>query len=302
MLVVLNIPLKRGLICTRIVLISRYYQKNMLKAITAKKRLGQNFLTNKNKIKEIVSVLDIKKSDTIIEIGPGQGELTTEIVKALPRKIIAIEKDEVLAERLRNSVEIHGNSVEIISGDALKIIPSLVENCKLKIENYKIVGNIPYYITGFLLRIIGELKNKPRLIVLTVQKEVALRIAAEPPKMNLLAASIQFWAKTEVIGFIPKRDFFPEPKVDSAIIRLTPINSLFTKGEAENYYGFIKRIFKQPRKTVLNNLSSVTKNKGDAGQILEENGITSKIRPQDLSVHQMGYLASKLASKIEKNR
>src|SRR4030043_2274654 len=167
----------------------------MFKKIRAKKSLGQNFLMNKFKLRKIADALEFKKGDTIIEIGPGHGELTKEIRnKNKEVKIITIEKDEKLAKDLKNKIynlKLDKN-IEVIEGDALKILPTL--NTKYKIQNkkYKLVGNIPYYITGYLLRILGGLKLKPSIIVLTIQKEVAQRICVRPPHMNLLAASVQF--------------------------------------------------------------------------------------------------------------
>ena len=271
----------------------------------SKKSLGQNFLLNKEKIKEIVGALDIKSGDTVIEIGPGHGELTKEIKNQISNiKIIAIEKDERLAEELKNEMGIYGDRIEIIAGDALEVIT------KLKIKNYKIMGNIPYYITGFLLRTISGLKNKPSVTVLTVQKEVAERIcggiypvrnlarAARAPEgsarrvisngMNLLAASVRYWAEPEIIGIIPKSDFSPQPKVDSAIIRLKTIDRKQEIGsevkDSENYYKFIKILFKQPRKTILNNLFKTGKNKKEIEKVLKENGVNPNDRAQNLEV------------------
>ncbi len=246
----------------------------------SKKSLGQNFLLNKEKIKEIVGALDIKSGDVVVEIGPGHGELTKEIKNQISNiKIIAIEKDERLAEELKNEMGIYGDRIEIIAGDALEVIT------KLKIKNYKIIGNIPYYITGFLLRTISELKNKPSVTVLTVQKEVAERICGE---MNLLSASVRYWAEPEIIGIIPKSDFSPEPKVDSAIIRLKTIDRKQGIGsevkDSENYYKFIKILFKQPRKTILNNLFKTGKNKKEIEKVLKENGVNPNDRAQNLEV------------------
>ena len=142
----------------------------------------------------------------------------------------------------------HGDKIEIIAGDALKMLPDVVSGYGSK-TSYKLIGNIPYYITGFLLRTISELEHKPKITVLTVQKEVAKRICGE---MNLLSASVRYWAEPEIIGIIPKSDFSPQPKVDSAIIRLKTINKKRETGDeaksAENYHKFIKILFKQPRK------------------------------------------------------
>ena len=137
------------------------------------KKLGQHFLTNKTKLQKIVRALDLRADDSVIEIGPGHGELTNELrIKNYELKIIAIEKDEELVRYLQEKFA-QDKNIEIIEGDILKILPEFAKSRKLKAKSYKIVGNIPYYITGHLLRIIGELKNKPSLVVLTVQKEVA---------------------------------------------------------------------------------------------------------------------------------
>ena len=253
-----------------------------------KKNLGQNFLTDKNKIREIARALELKNGDTVVEIGPGHGEITRIIVEnfksQIPNsKLIAIEKDEALADALRNSMKTYGGSVEIITGDALKILPSLIRD-----SDHKVVGNIPHYITGFLLRTLGELKIKPRLIVLAIQKEVAERIAAEPPKMNLLAATVQFWAEPEIIGTISKTCFSPKPKVDSAIIKLTPRG---VDADTAKYYSVVKVLFKQPRKTVLNNLSPLAKNRELADEKLKKIGIEAECRPQNLNITQIKRLA-----------
>jgi len=223
-------------------------------------RLGQNFLMNKAKLRKIADALELKKGDTVIEIGPGRGELTKELrIKNKELRIIAIEKDAELIKNLEFRIKDLGldKNIEIIEGDALKEIKnqiSKIKNTDKKskiVENLKITGNIPYYITGYLLRILGELELKPSLIVLTIQKEVAQRITAKPPKMNLLAASAQFWAEPKIIGYIPKKDFRPVPKVDSAIIKF---NIKTSNVQKLKYYKLIKILFKQPRKTIFNKI------------------------------------------------
>ncbi|MEK7555545.1 MAG: 16S rRNA (adenine(1518)-N(6)/adenine(1519)-N(6))-dimethyltransferase RsmA [Patescibacteria group bacterium] len=280
-------------------------------------KLGQHFLINKNKIDKIIDALELKPKDTIIEIGPGHGELTLPLARNFQFlisnfQIIAVEKDKKLAENLKRKFASEKN-IKIINDDILKILSKVPKSYILNSKSYKIVGNIPYYITGYLLRIIGELtaspqrgesrpkisgrKNKPSLIVLTIQKEVAERIVAKPPKMNLLAASVQFWAKPEIIDYIPKKDFRPAPKVDSAIIKLTP------KTKTQNltpktYYSFIKFLFKQPRKTIMNNLEFRIKNlelRGKNKQKLKQKllkiGINPQDRPQNLSVEKIKQLS-----------
>lgn len=264
-------------------------------------KLGQHFLVNKEKIRAIVDALEVREGDTIIEIGPGHGELTIAMIARLQDckiknyKIIAIEKDETLAKNLEQRIQNLGTkNVEIIHGDALKILPEITKPYTLNPKPYKIVGNIPYYITGYLLRIIGELEYKPSLAVLTVQKEVAERIVAQPPYNNLLAASVQFWAEPKIVGYISRNDFKPQPKVDAAIIKLgTRIRALGTRDE-KSYYKLIKILFKQPRKTILNNLKNLESGIWNLEYItnaLLRIGINPNERAQNLSVKDIIGLA-----------
>ena len=244
------------------------------------KRLGQCFLINKEKVKKIIDAVNIRNNDTVIEIGAGKGELTRELAKYPGVIVIAIEKDQELIQILKKKF-ISDKNTEIILGDALKILPILHTEYKTLNTKYKLVGNIPYYITGQLLRVISELAFKPDLVVLTLQKEVAERLCAKPPKMNLLAASVQFWAEPEIIDYIPKKDFKPKPKVDSAIVRLRIKNCELRT--TEKYYNLIKVLFKQPRKTILNNLGIVQK-KEEVIKKLQKIGVDPNGRPQDLSI------------------
>ena len=248
------------------------------------KRLGQCFLINKEKVKKIIDAVNIRNNDTVIEIGAGKGELTRELAKYPGVIVIAIEKDQELIQILKKKF-ISDKNTEIILGDALKLLPELTKSHKLKSKTYKVVGNIPYYITGQLLRVISELAFKPDLVVLTLQKEVAERLCAKPPKMNLLAASVQFWAEPEIIDYIPKKDFKPKPKVDSAIVRLrtTRMNADSNADEHRKYYELIRILFKQPRKTILNNLGIVQK-KEEVIKKLQKIGVDPNGRPQDLSI------------------
>jgi len=269
----------------------------MFKKIRVKKSLGQNFLVNKSKLRKIADSLDLKKGDTVVEIGPGHGELTEQIIGELDNlgirnyKLILIEKDRELAELLKEKF-LGNKNIQIVEGDALKVLPKLTTNNKQLTTKYKIVGNIPYYITGHLLRVAGELKNKPTFILLTIQKEVAKRIAVRPPEMNLLAASVQFWAKPKITEYISKKDFKPAPKVDSAVIKLQTTNNK-QQTDSGNYYKFIKILFKQPRKTIANNLSALAK-KDEIAKILAENGISPADRPQNLDIGHLKSLSAKL--------
>ncbi len=222
-------------------------------------KLGQVFLKNKKKIKKIIDSLELKPKETLIEIGAGYGQLTKEIIKRkLNLNLILIEKDKNCISVLKK-LNYFNNQVTILEGDVLKIL----NNSFLKTipKKYKIVGNIPYYLTGRLLRILSNLANKPEIIVFTVQKEVALRITAKAPKMNLLAAILQFWANSKIIDFIARKNFSPIPKVDSAILKIKPKKEKIDKEIIEKYYQFVKILFKQPRKTIFNNLKRDFKEK-----------------------------------------
>ena len=286
--------------------------------------LGQHFLKNTSAIKKIVAVLDIQQRETIIEIGPGKGALTFPLAEECAQKkcrLIAIEKDHSLAQDLESKIMLSSyslchskldlesrnldprvkpeddNYIQIITGDALKELPELVS--KLKIVNYKLVGNIPYYITGKLLRTISELKNKPphllyrcggkpKLSVLMVQKEVAERICATPPKMNLLAAATQYWTNPKIILNLKAKEFDPPPEVDSAVIKLkSKIQNLEPK-IAKKYYKLIHVIFKQPRKTLLNNLKEGTHvPKEELETMIKSLDLPLNCRPQNLTIEKI---------------
>ncbi len=269
-------------------------------------RLGQHFLKNKNTLKKIARLLDLngstnspqEKADMIVEIGPGHGELTEEIRdQRQETRIIAIEKDENLVEELQGKF-FRSKKIKIIHGDALQILKKsslrspVAGLWSLISGRYKLVGNIPYYITGKLLRMIGELPKKPEISILTMQKEVAERLTAKPPRANRLSASVQFWAEVKIAFFIPRNDFFPKPEVDSATVILKTINR---KISAKRYYAVVRTVFSQPRKTILNNVSDgmgISKEKTRIA--LEKIGIDPNLRPQNLSVEDIIKIASTL--------
>jgi 16S rRNA (adenine1518-N6/adenine1519-N6)-dimethyltransferase len=252
-----------------------------------RQNLGQHFLKNFAAIKKIVSALNPEK-ETIIEIGSGRGALTkplAEVCEKTACKILAIEKDPTLAEEARGWGL---KNLEVIEGDALTSLENIVADIRGK---YKIVGNIPYYMTGFLLRKLGKLEPKPELIVLTVQKEVAERLVAEPPKMNRLAASVRFWAEPKIIAILPWTYFSPPPKVDSAIISLSPTKK-YEEIAPNVYYKIMRALFAQPRKTILNNLrAGGEKSAENLSAELTKLGLDPKVRPQNLRVEDVVAVA-----------
>jgi len=248
--------------------------------------LGQNFLVNPRILDKIVAAAEIGKEDVILEIGPGTGNLTEKLA-AEAKKVISVEKDkrliEILKEKFKNS------NVEIVESDILKLDTwTLFRNSKLEIRNsnYKVVANIPYYITSRFLRKIFTEWPRPKLIVLTIQKEVAQRIIAKPPKMNLLALSVQFFSQADILCYITKSQFRPIPKVDSAIIKLMPREKLPT-ADYEKFFKIVQAGFSQRRKKLIGNISRNSDIlKKDLLKSFEKVGIKETARAENLSLSQ----------------
>ncbi len=258
-------------------------------------RLGQHFLQARDVLRAVANALKPEQGQTIVEIGPGHGELTKELQAQHAKfksKIFAIEKDAKLAESLR--IKFAGDAtMEIIEGDALKLLSDIVRLKDPKTTNYAVVGNIPYYITGRVLRILGELEPRPSRVVLTIQKEVAERMCAEPPRMNKLAAIVQFWAEPKIIRIVPRSAFRPEPDVDSAVITLTTKAKPPAKRVFARYTTIARVLFAQPRKTILNNLRAGF-GKEAAEQALRAAELAPELRPQDLSPTDITRIAAEL--------
>ena len=245
--------------------------------ITPKKSLGQNFLVNNGVVQKILSAAEVTSDDIVIEIGPGKGVLTEEL-GGKANRVIAIEKDHRLISDLKNTFREFSN-VEIIESDVLKFSPYSILHIPYSITHnpYKVVANIPYYITSHLLKTIFESWPIPKLIVLMVQKEVAQRIMARPPRMNLLALSVQFYAEPKIISYVSRGSFRPMPKVDSAIIRLTPKYGIWNMeyGIKDRFFKLIKTAFAGKRKQLKNTVGR---------EILEKAGIRPESRPEELSL------------------
>lgn len=273
-------------------LFSQVFIKNLLKeqGIKPQKRFGQNFLVSEDILKKIIKAADLKPDDSVLEIGPGIGILTRELAQKA-KKVIAIEKDQKMAEMLVGLLDgWNVRNVEIINEDILKIKNGLMAEW---LNGYKVVANLPYYIASPVIRKFLETDNPPDSMVLMVQKEVAQRICAKPPKMNLLAVSVQFYAEPEIISFVPKDSFWPEPKVDGAIIKITPFawaHSHFASQRRASafrmrFFKIVKAGFSQPRKQLVNNLvKKLGKNKEEISSWLLENNIQPTQRAETLNI------------------
>ena len=259
--------------------------KNLLKTygLVPSKRLGQNFLIDGNITKKILDVSCLLKNDTILEIGSGTGNLTLELSKRA-KQIIAVEKDEKMCIILK---DLNLKNVKIINKDILK-----VDFNKEIPRNYKVIANIPYYLTSRLIRKLLESENKPSNIILMIQKEVAKRICDIKEKSNLLSLSVWFYAKPEIQFLVSRNCFYPRPKIDSAIIKITPYKKKHSKEFSEKFFKIIKAGFSHPRKQLINNFSeSLKKEKELIKKWLIDNNISPNQRAEEINLEKWIELA-----------
>jgi len=216
----------------------------------ASKGLGQNFLIDQHILDKIIEAADIKPDDVVLEVGPGLGTLTQRLAQKA-KQVVAVEKDETMIKILEETLKDY-NNVEVLRGDILE------QDFKLP-KNYKVVANIPYYITAPLIRALLENENQPSEIVLMLQKEVAQRICSKPPSMSLLAVSVQFYAEPKIVSYVSKNCFWPAPKIDSAIIKIVPFGAGQGRAKisANEFFKVVKAGFIQPRKQLVNNLTTL---------------------------------------------
>ncbi len=219
------------------------------------KRLGQHFLTNPNIIGRIVRAAEIRTGDVVLEIGPGRGHLTHALLETGAR-VVAIEIDRELAVGLElESSEIP--ALKVLQGDFLAHPPEeWLERARLADVEYKVVANLPYYITSAILRHLLEARHQATLIVVTVQKEVAQEISARPNRMSLLAVSVQFYGHPHILNIVPAGAFYPRPKVDSAIVRIEVDRpSRFPGVDSHRFFEIVRAGFGVRRKQIHNALS-----------------------------------------------
>lgn len=244
----------------------------------AKKSLGQHWLHDQATLQSIAQAASISDGDTVLEIGPGTGELS-EVLLAVGAKLLALEIDDDLLVGLRDRFEGDANFT-LDSGD----IRSFDLN-KLPI-GYKIVANIPYYLTSHLVRIISESANPPQTAVLLIQKEVAQRLAANPGDLSILGITAQYYWEVSLGIDVPSNLFTPPPKVDSKVVILQRrTKPLFTNVDHKQFFQLVKAGFSAKRKTLLNALSGGLRlAKEDTKMLLEQAGINPAARAQSLSL------------------
>ncbi|OGZ66959.1 MAG: ribosomal RNA small subunit methyltransferase A, partial [Candidatus Staskawiczbacteria bacterium RIFCSPHIGHO2_02_FULL_34_9] len=253
------------------------------------KILGQNFLINKPTLDKIIKSADLTKDDIVLEVGPGLGTLTRELATN-SKRVITIEKDKRITEILRENLKEY-NNIETLEGDILKF-----NDYSLLTKNYKLIANIPYYLTSPLIRKFLESENKPEEIILMIQKEVAQRICSKPGDMSLLSVSVQFYAEAKIISYVSKNCFWPAPKIDSAIIKIIPKKERLLV-DSDLFFTIVKAGFSHPRKQLVNNLSvlkslnGVKLTKYTISEWLSRNSINQNQRAETLSIENWINLA-----------
>jgi 16S rRNA (adenine1518-N6/adenine1519-N6)-dimethyltransferase len=252
----------------------------------ANKGLGQNFLQELTALEKIVRAAEIQPDDVVLEIGPGLGNLTRYLALSA-KSVTAIELDRELIPVLRTVLAPFPNT-RIVEGDILQVsLASLVDT-----DDYLVVANVPYYITSAIFRHLLETLPRPRRMVLTVQKEVAVRICAKPGDMSLLALSVQVYGQPKIVAILPAEAFIPVPKVDSAIIRVDMLpEPRIPAPLLDIFFQMAKAGFSQKRKTLRNSLSAGLRlSTSEAAQLLEHAGIDPMRRAETLNLDEWGSL------------
>jgi 16S rRNA (adenine1518-N6/adenine1519-N6)-dimethyltransferase len=239
-----------------------------------KKSLGQNFLRSKGVVEHIISCSKIKRGDLVLEIGPGQGFLTEDLIEASGR-VISVEKDrrliQILEEKFKD--QISKGELELINKDILEYDFDRV--------GYKVVANIPYYITGQIIKKFLTAKNKPLSMTLMVQKEVAQRIVAKDGKESILSLSVKLFGEPKYIKTVKKDKFSPAPKVDSAILLIQNIEQryIFDKEKEILFFELVRKAFNQKRKKIGKTLNNYELQ-------MKRAGIDVNKRPEDLKIEE----------------
>ncbi|MCL4458649.1 MAG: 16S rRNA (adenine(1518)-N(6)/adenine(1519)-N(6))-dimethyltransferase RsmA [Chloroflexi bacterium] len=254
-----------------------------------RKRLGQNFLVDEGVLQQIVEIADLQKSDIVLEIGPGLGNVTRQLARRAGR-VIAVELDPALAKALHSLLSSFKN-VEIVNKNILEFDPAEL----IAAQPYKVVANLPYYITSLVLRHLLESSLKPKVLVLMVQKEVGERITARPGAMSLLSLSIQFYGEPRLVRVIPAAAFYPPPKVDSAIVYIEVYDHPLIDINPQKFFQVAHIGFSQPRKQLRNILARhISLPPEMATHLLREANIDETRRAQTLTLEEWAKLCQVL--------
>ncbi len=250
-----------------------------------KKSLGQHWLKDRDILAAIAEEVLITKEDTVLEIGPGLGTLTSELLRRAGR-VVAVEIDQDLAVKL--PTQFPGTSLEVVNQDILTYDLSVLP------KDYTVIANVPYYITSKIVQCLVTSSNPPKAIVLLIQKEVAERIVAKPGDMSILAISAQVYAEAHLGIEVPAEYFTPPPKVDSQVVVLeTRPEPLVKKEDERHFFRVVKAGFVAKRKKLRSSLSGGLRlSKPEAEELLHSVGISPEKRAEDLSIEEWISLAA----------
>lgn len=242
-----------------------------------KKSLGQHWLKDRAILAKIADDAGITEDDTVLEIGPGLGTLTSELLRRA-KNVVAVELDEALAAKLPG--QFPGKDLTVVNQDILTFDLRTIP------ENYVVAANVPYYITSKIVQLLTTAVNKPRTIVLLIQKEVAERLAATPGDMSILAVSAQIYAEVELSDVVPAEYFTPPPKVDSQVVVLHMRKEpLIQPAEEKQFFRIVKAGFSAKRKKLRSSIASgLHLSKADAEVLLVKAGISPEDRAEALSL------------------
>lgn len=263
--------------------------------IIPKKSLGQNFLNDPNALEKIINIADLKADDTVLEIGAGTGALTDKLARHV-RRVVAVEIDErlfpILGAQMRSHPNVELHLADILTVDLAQIIGD---------ESYVVVANVPYYITSAILRHVLETVYRPTKLIMTVQTEVAERVIARPPDMSLLAVSVQFYGKPEIVARFNPAIFYPRPDVESAVLRIITYDTPPVDVPSEGlFFRVVRAGFGQKRKQLKNALAS---NLGitaeQAVQCCQLAGIDPMRRAETLSLDEWASLTRAFATFVK---
>lgn len=252
--------------------------------VAPNKSLGQHWLRDRSVLEHIADLAEVETGDTVLEIGPGLGTLTSELLRRADN-VLAVEFDEALARKL--PAQFPGKNLKVVNQDILSFDLSQLP------AGYKVAANVPYYITSKIVQLLMTAENKPSVAVLLVQKEVAERLAAPAGDMSILAISAQLYADVQLGDVVPAELFTPPPKVDSQVVVLrTREQPLFTDISEKDYFRVVKAGFSAKRKKLRSSLSGgLGISKDDASRLLENAGINPDMRAEDLTLEQWYQLA-----------
>ena len=251
-----------------------------------KKSLGQHWLKDPEILADIAEAAELTGDDVVLEIGPGLGTLTSRLL-ARANSVIAVEFDADLARKLPG--QFPGKKLTVVNQDILQFDLNQLP------KNYKVVANVPYYITSKIVEKLMTAENKPSVAVLLVQKEVAERIAAEAGNMSILSVSVQIFAEAELDIEVPRQFFTPPPKVDSQVVVLrTRNNPLITPEDQRDFFRIVKAGFSAKRKKLRSSLSGGLRiDKIVAEELLKNAGISPDARAEDLAIEDWKRLLKK---------